>query len=278
MSEANNRSFSDALDVEETFDGAAPLYDLGGVFRESGRRLVDLLNIAPGANVLDIATGTGAVLLPAARRAGASGHVTGIDISTGMLQRAQRDAMAERLGNITLLRMDGGHLEFDDASFDVVTCGFGIFFLVANAMDEMNRVCKPGGIVGLTVFDKTVVQNESPGKIFWQLEQDFGIQVKYPSPLPSSYTPEEIEILLTSHGFGSIRTVQDARETLSEDLEDYWRVLLSGGNRAAIMSMDAMTRDRFKRELFDRLKSIMKPDGLHVPFSVMYATGSRRGQ
>ena len=143
MSEANNRSFSDALDVEETFDGAAPLYDLGGVFRESGRRLVDLLNIAPGANVLDIATGTGAVLLPAARSAGARGHVVGIDISTGMLQRAQREAMAERLGNITLLRMDGGHLEFDDASFDVVTCGFGIFFLATNALGHKSTVISP---------------------------------------------------------------------------------------------------------------------------------------
>lgn len=147
--------------LEKTFDESASLYDEGGVFRESGQRLVDLLDLQPGMRVLDITAGAGAVLLPAARRVGTTGKVTGIDIFANMLERTRQTAIRERLSNVELFKMDGGQLLFPKRSFDVVTCGFGVFFLPVAGLDEMYRVCKPGGTIGLTVFDKTVVQNES---------------------------------------------------------------------------------------------------------------------
>ncbi len=150
--------------LEATFNEAASLYDGGGVFRESGQRLVDLLDLRPGLQVLDVATGAGAVLLPAARRVGPAGQVTGIDISANMLEKTRRAAAVEGLANVELLKMDGGYLQFPDASFDIATCGFGIFFLPETALKEMYRVCRPGGTVGLTVLDKTVVQERMLGR------------------------------------------------------------------------------------------------------------------
>jgi ubiquinone/menaquinone biosynthesis C-methylase UbiE len=194
--------------LEATFNEAASLYDGGGVFRESGQRLVDLLDLRPGLQVLDVATGAGAVLLPAARRVGPAGQVTGIDISANMLEKTRRAAAVEGLANVELLKMDGGYLQFPDASFDIATCGFGIFFLPETALKEMYRVCRPGGTVGLTVFDKTVVQERSSGEIFGQLTKDYGIELKFSMPLPASYAPEEIESLIAGHGFEQIETVQ----------------------------------------------------------------------
>src|SRR3989304_1098672 len=149
--------------VEDTFDGAASGYDGKGVMKKRGQRLVDLLDIKPGANVLDVATGRGAVLLAAARRVGANGHVTGIDISSNMLQQAKQAAAASGLSNVTLLKMDAEHLEFPDASCDVITCGFGIWFFPPAALREMHRVCKPGGVIGVTVWGKAAPEPRSPG-------------------------------------------------------------------------------------------------------------------
>jgi ubiquinone/menaquinone biosynthesis C-methylase UbiE len=261
--------------LEETFDQAAPTYDFNGIFTESGRRLVDLLTIKPGAAVLDVATGTGAVLLSAARLAGPSGSATGVDISQNMLQRARQAARSEGLNNVQLQRMDGGKLDFPDASFDAVTCGFGIFFLAATGLGEMYRVCKQGGKIGLTVFDKTIVRDGSPGEVLGQLTKEYGIEFKYTMPLPASFKPEEINSLLADHGFKGIKTVQESEETVSADVEEYWKIIMSAGNRAGVMSLDEPRRTSFKRELFDGLRSIMEPDGLHSRFSVIYAIGGK---
>jgi ubiquinone/menaquinone biosynthesis C-methylase UbiE len=259
--------------LEATFDKGASQYDLNGVFRDAGRRLVDLLPVNPRDNILDIATGAGAVLIPAAKRAA---HVTGIDISNGMLERAKQAATAENLRNVALIKMDGGNLEFRNDSFDIVTCAFGIFFLPESALRGVYRVCKPGGYIGLAVFDKTVTQVSGPGDIFGQLAKEYGIEFNYSStPLPPRFSPEEIAALVTSHGFRDVETVQESRETVSPSFEDYWEIAVSGGNRLVIMSMDETTRSLFKSELFERMKSITKPDGIRSVFAVMYVTGRK---
>jgi SAM-dependent methyltransferase len=256
--------------LEATFDTGA---NLNGVFRDAGRRLVDLLPVNPRDNILDIATGAGAVLIPAAKRAA---HVTGIDISNRMLERARQIAEAENVHNAAFIKMDGGNLEFPSDSFDIVTCAFGIFFLPESALDIVYRVCKPGGHIGLAVFDETVSQENSPGDIFGRLAKEYGIEFNYSlTPLPPRFSPEGIAALVTGHGFRDVETVQESRETVSPSLEDYWEIAVSGGNRLVIMSMDETTRSHFKRELFERMKSIMKPDGIHSVFAVIYVTARK---
>ena len=73
--------------IEHLFDGAAAVYDRTGpsLFARWGARLVELMAPEPGAYVLDVATGRGAVLLPAAQRVGPSGRVVGIDLSAAMV-------------------------------------------------------------------------------------------------------------------------------------------------------------------------------------------------
>jgi ubiquinone/menaquinone biosynthesis C-methylase UbiE len=258
--------------LENTFDEAAPQYDPNGFFRLHGQRLVDLLPINLGNKVLDIATGCGAVLLPAAIKVGLNGRVIGIDISAKMLQRTQLLILTERINNVDLAKMDGGHLLFADASFDVVTCGFAMFFLPVTGLDEMYRVCKPGGKLGLTVFGKSVGSKISCKEILEGLIREYGIKVEYTMPLPAYYTPEEIQVLLSNHGFIGVTPVQDTKDTVYTNLEDYWKVVMSAGNRITFSNLNEASKNSFKADLFTRLKVIMEPDGLHQQSSVVYVT------
>lgn len=93
--------------------------------------------------VLDVACGTGDMVLELLRtRHAASLQVTGVDLSEEMLAIAKRKApQAEyRLA-------DAEHLPFGDASFDAVTCAFGVrnFVHLEQGLKEMVRVLKPGG-------------------------------------------------------------------------------------------------------------------------------------
>jgi SAM-dependent methyltransferase len=101
-------------------------------------RIVELAHIGPGMRVVDLATGTGGV----AREAAAMGaHVTGIDVSAGMLDVARHRSAAD----IVYLLAEASTLPFPDHSFDVATCGFGLSHMphASQVLLEVRRILKP---------------------------------------------------------------------------------------------------------------------------------------
>jgi len=112
-----------------------------------GPRLVEACGIGPGMSVLDIAAGTGNASIPAAQR-GAS--VTASDLTPELLQAGRHRAEAEGL-ELEWVEADAEHLPFDDESFDVVMSSIGAMFAPHHqeVADELVRVCRPGGTIGL---------------------------------------------------------------------------------------------------------------------------------
>ena len=90
---------------------------------------------------------------------GATGHVTGLDFSEGMLE-AGRPKVAE-YPTITLVQGNAMELPFPDNSFDYVTIGFGLRNVpdYLTVLKEMNRVLKPGGMIACLETSQT----ELPG-------------------------------------------------------------------------------------------------------------------
>jgi ubiquinone/menaquinone biosynthesis C-methylase UbiE len=256
--------------IEDIFDGAAGLYDCAGpnIFRQFGARLVDLMAIEPGAHVLDVATGKGAVLLPAAQCVGASGRVVGIDLSSAMVDKAARAARNAGLSNFETRKMDAEHLEFSDASFDVVTCAFSLFFFPAMdvALREMCRVLKPSGRIGVSMWGK------EPFGIGWKILAEqfsaYGAVVKTPQRV--AYAPENIQALLAA-GFIDIETRSETTDAVYATEEDWWKFQLTLAARTAVYRMDDATRARFKEEHLGKLRPFFQADGLHLPAPVIYA-------
>lgn len=141
--------------VEEMFDHIAPTYDVLnhtlslGTDRGWRRKAMDALGKYHPRHVLDVATGTGDFAILAARRLGTEGlHITGADISEGMMQVGRekvRQLGLERV--ISFRREDCTQLSFDDASFDAVTVAYGVrnFQDLDAGLREMCRVLRPGG-------------------------------------------------------------------------------------------------------------------------------------
>ena len=94
-----------------------------------GELLCEAVDVHPGQRVLDIATGRGAVLFPAAQRVGPSGRAIGIDLSEGMVQATAAEISRRGLTHVEIHCMDAEQLAFPPHSFDAVLCGFGIRFL-----------------------------------------------------------------------------------------------------------------------------------------------------
>ncbi|KGH47593.1 hypothetical protein IN07_06855 [Modestobacter caceresii] len=112
-----------------------------------GPRLVDACQLTAGDRVLDVAAGTGNASLPAAAR---GARVTASDLTPELLADGRRRAEAAGL-HLEWTEADAEHLPFDDASYDVVMSAIGVMFAPHHqeSADELVRVCRPGGRIGL---------------------------------------------------------------------------------------------------------------------------------
>jgi demethylmenaquinone methyltransferase / 2-methoxy-6-polyprenyl-1,4-benzoquinol methylase len=199
--------------VRTMFDRIAPVYDVMNRVMTAGldvrwRKLAAAAAVRDGDRVLDAACGTGDLAI-ADLRAGA-GHVTGLDFSARMLERARRkDARVEWVQGDMLA------LPFADATFDAATVGFGI----RNVADlelgirELRRVLRPGGRLAIL----EITQPRGVLKPFFSLWFDRVVPLLgkiLPGGAAYSYLPasvkrfppaEGLAQLLRDHGFGEVR-------------------------------------------------------------------------
>jgi len=154
--------------VRAMFSRVAPRYDLANHLLSANvdrywrnhtvARVRDVLE-RPGARVLDLACGTGDLLIALERKAGRG--LIGSDFCHPMLTGAQTKLKRDRLRS-TLMESDALALPFADASVDLITIAFG-YRNLANyraGLVEMRRVLRPGGALAILEF------SQPPNKAF----------------------------------------------------------------------------------------------------------------
>ncbi|UVI29825.1 class I SAM-dependent methyltransferase [Paenibacillus spongiae] len=131
-----------------------------GVFSKSGvdygsRVLVEALELAPGAQVLDVGCGYGAIGITAAKM-NPAGHITMIDINERAVQLAQENAVLNAVTNITVLQSDL-YERVKDQRFDVIVTNPPIRAgkaVVHQIFEEGAELLRPGGYMWIVIQKK----------------------------------------------------------------------------------------------------------------------------
>lgn len=188
--------------VARMFDGIAHRYDFLNHFFSLGidvlwrKACIRILRKESPKRMLDVATGTADFAIEAVRM-GLDVHVSGVDISAGMLEVGRRK-VADRgwTDRIDLIEGDSVALPFDDGHFDCFTVAFGVrnFEDLQGGLRDMLRVMRPGGLGLVLEFSKPK---------HFPIKQVFGLYFKYIMPTlgrwvskdPAAYTylPESVQ-------------------------------------------------------------------------------------
>lgn len=154
--------------VKEVYDGLAWIYDVWGALTEgrARRRGIELAQILDGEKVLDVAAGTGLILADIVKQ-NRTGSNVGIDISTGMLQKARKRLKASS-SQVELKQASAFEIPYPDETFDLVINGYMFDLMPVEAMPkilgEFRRVLKPGGRLVLV----NMTEGERPGSQVYQ--------------------------------------------------------------------------------------------------------------
>jgi phosphatidylethanolamine/phosphatidyl-N-methylethanolamine N-methyltransferase len=131
--------------VTKVYEKLASVYDFtfGPVLHPGRVDAIERMGIRPGDRVLEVGVGTGinAALYPR------DCSVTGVDLSSPMLEKARERVARKGVRNVRLLQMDAANLKFGDDTFDIVYAPYVISVVPdpVAVTREMCRVCRPGG-------------------------------------------------------------------------------------------------------------------------------------
>jgi ubiquinone/menaquinone biosynthesis C-methylase UbiE len=260
------------------FNQAASTYDqVGpGSFSYFGQRLVDVAEIAAGANVLDVAAGRGALLFPAAARVGPTGHVTGIDFAPNMVRETAKDIESRKLRYAEVRQMDAEQMDLADASFDWVMCGFALWMFAdpALVLQEFHRVLRGGGHVALSTWAADNPSQTWCNEVLRPFVFAPGAK-NLPAKIDTRFdTPLQIETALQQAGFTNIRITVEEKEFIYTDEEQYWSSLWSAGFRRQLEKMTSELLEQAKSEVFSKLQVVKQPDGFHKVSRALFAFGT----
>ncbi len=234
--------------------------------------LVERADLQPGWQLLEVACGTGIVTRAAGPLIGPTGTIVASDLNEDMLSEARRHSVAG--AQVQWRRADAADLPFGNEAFDALLCQQGLQFVPdrAEAVAEMRRVLRPGGVAAVSV---------------WRSAEHNPYISALAEGLSRHVSPDAGQTMLTPCGLGDRDVLAELFVEAGFSSVDVHAVTLArepmdpaeaiGGNLAAlpiaeqIQAMDPDARTRMIDDIVDSLADYVSDGELTSPNSAHVA-------
>jgi len=205
----NSTDQSKKEQVEQMFDTISGNYDglnrviSFGIDVKWRKKVVQLVTDTKPDSILDIATGTGDLIISLAKSSATK--LVGLDISEGMLSVGRKKIKAGGLDDrIEMIQADSEAMPFEDNSFDAITVAFGVrnFETLEKGLGEIYRVLKPGGIFVILETSVSNVILPTVGRLFSKDKEAYTYLSKSASVFPFG---EVLNNILRKIGFTNVK-------------------------------------------------------------------------
>jgi SAM-dependent methyltransferase len=242
------------------------------VFAPWAQVLLEIVPPRPGDAVLDLATGPGTVARPAAQKAGPSGRVTGVDLSSAMLDIARSFAAEPDSAPIEYIESPATAMPLKDASFDRAYCQQGLQHMSdpAAALAEVKRLLKPGGRLAVAIWQ------QSPFSLFRQVVSNLNIPAEGAQPSTFGREPAELSAALQQAGFTNVEVqTRQLVSVLGGGRPEALEVGIATSTGAGWQSLSAEQQARIRAALAEALQPMVKADGVHLTSITNIASATR---
>ena len=230
--------------IESTFNEVSSKYDANLFFQITAQHLAQSFSSKENDMLLDLSTGTGIVVFEILKK-----HpkldVLAIDISKGMLDIAKQKADKLNLKGITFKQEDVEKLSYPNNHFDIMTCGFGLFFY-PNMQDTFNSLCEMIKKDGKFIFSSFAKDAFEPyaSSFFNTLEKDYKIEFpKRASGLLN--TKKDIEVLVLNKQSLQYE-IEEVEIAYDITVEQWWELLNSAGYKTLLNKLSDSQLESFK--------------------------------
>ena len=268
---------ADARDrASATYNAASDFYDTSplGFWSYFGQRTIERLQLRNGDHILDVASGTGASALPAAKAVAPDGTVLAVDLAEKLLALARAKAIALNLNNIRFEQGDLMALDQPDAKFDAVICVFGIFFVpdMVAATRELWRMVRSGGKIAITTWAADLFE---PGNtIFWNsihnvrpdLERQF-------NPWDRISEPTALQQMLQQADVTNVEVEIENRLHRISGPDDWWAIVCGTGYRGTLEQLNTTDHELVRQFNYEQ---IQKQRVRALQTNAIYAIGKKR--
>ncbi len=252
---------------------AAAGYEQSGVefFGPLGQELVTRAGLRPGDRVLDVGTGRGHVLFPAAAAVGPDGTVQGIDLADEMVRLTAAEIAERGVTNASVRVGDAAEPGLPDGNVDVVLAGFMMFLL-------------PGPAAALRAYRKALT---TPGRLAFSTYGPSDEHLLAARAILRSLAgtrrlsddvfddPDSMAAMVRDAGFEDVAITDVTVRTRFADAGQWWQWAWSVGIRASLERIGPERLERARPEIEDALSGWRQPDGsLLMPTEVRYTVAS----
>ncbi|QSB16588.1 methyltransferase domain-containing protein [Natronosporangium hydrolyticum] len=265
--------------VAKAFQDAADDYERVGpeFFDRFGRELVARAGLRPGMRVLDLGSGTGAALLPAAAEVGAAGRALGVDLAPGMVARLDRALTAAGLRHAEARVGDAEDPPADEAGWDRILAAHMLFFLpnLTDALARYQRLLRPDGVFACSTWGAEFPEWKPVYEaLYGQIPA--GTMPRLLPQREAFASDDALRTALETAGFGKVEHETVAYEVEYRDPAQWLEWNRSHGARAFWDAIPAEKLAASRDAAKAALEPLRRPDGvLPMPIAVRYTIAHR---
>ncbi|WP_309497765.1 class I SAM-dependent methyltransferase [Sulfurovum sp.] len=250
--------------AKSSFADVASKYDEIPFFKISATYVAQIINHYKDddtLDILDVACGTGNVVLECASSISRA-DFDAVDISEGMLVKAQENAVEKNLTNIKFHLQDITKLTLEK-QYDVITCSYALFFLpdAHQVLKTLVGLLKEEGIVIFTSFLKNAFSPSN--EILLPLLREYGSPSAQKYDMDTWENLKRVEDIERLCGLSGINTIQIEDEEIryGMDVDEWWELLNNTGYKGMLMELTPEDYEHVKTAYYDAMFKYADMDG-----------------